>query len=290
MSAISDITSRRDKLLAAAVSCIDAQEVVDGPALGRMTDAVVKLLPPECTYDTVFKSLSPFMGSKPDLSALKRAAWAIAANLPLIKSGVAPYPPRITSDPHKVTIQVLACRRLPDKKGQHQDAFTILYRGRIISGFGCPLEIEWHWSSKFVAFRASHPGGFGFKKPKYNKPQIGRPYQQYSTLVGMRFTTDLSVTNDGKKILDDVRCGQSLQEYNRALTEMRHRTTFDCPMAYTHPCHHCHKGQESCSAACHPKDYETKICAVCGQEEEHDAFWGLGVCNRCAAAGKRRFP
>jgi len=222
-------------------------------------------------------------------AAPDKTAVAVA-NLPALKEGVLPYPPRVTGDPHRVTIQVLACRRLPDRKGPARDAFTILYRGRIVQGFGCPLEIDWHWSSKYVAFRASRPDGFGFKRPKFNKPQTGRPYQQYSTLVGMRFAADLSVTADGKKVLDDVRCGQSLQEYNRALTEMRYRSTFDCPMEYTHPCHHCHKGQESCPAACHPQDYVTKVCSACGQESEHDEYWGFGVCTRCMASGKRQFP
>lgn len=290
MSAISDITRRRDKLLAAALSCVDADETIDGPALGRMTDAVVKLLPQECAYDAVFKSLSPFLGSKPDSKELKLAAWAIAANIAAIKQGVLPYPARIAADAQQVTIQILACRRMPDRKGgQKGDAFTILYRGRIIKGLGCPLELEWYWSSKYVSFRASRPDGFGFKKPKYGKPQTGKPYQHFSTLVGMRFTTELSVAEDGKKVLDAVRCGQSLQEHNQALTEMRFRTTFECPMAYTHPCHHCPKGQTACPAACHPEDFNVRACASCGNSLEHDDYWKFGVCTKCMAAGRRGF-
>jgi hypothetical protein len=259
--------------------------VIDGPALGRMTDAVVKLLPQDCEYDTVFKSLTPFLGSKLDLGALRDAAWALAANLPLLKKQVAPYPARVTAEPHPVTVQVLAARRLPAKKAA--DSFPVLYRGRIIKGFGCPLVFEWQWSSKFIAYKANRPDGFGFHRPEFNKPQTGRAYQHFSTLVGMRFAADLSAAEDGKKVLADVRCGAALREHNRALTEMRFRATFACPFELTHPCHHCPKGQASCPAACHPADYVTKVCGGCGKEAEHDEYWRLGVCTRCAGEGRR---
>lgn len=288
MSAISDIASRREKLLAAASRCVDRGEVVDGPTLGRMTDAVTKLLPVDCTYDSVFKSLSPFLGAVIDPVKLRDAAWAMAANVPMLKAGEAPYPPRITTTPSAVTIQVLATRKAPEPKhAPKTDALNVLFRGRVVRGFGCPLVIEWRWSSKFVSFRAARPDGFGFARPRYNKPATGRPYQHFSTLVGMRFSADLSVSADGKKVVDSVRCGAGLRAHNQALTEMRYRTTFACPFEYTHPCHHCPKGQTSCPAACRPQDLVVRVCAACGREAEHDDYWDTGVCVRCAGDGRR---
>jgi hypothetical protein len=288
MSAISDIASRREKLLAAASRCVDGDEVVDGPALGRMTDAVTKLLPAECTYDAVYKSLSPLLGAVINPTKLRDAAWAVAANVPMLKKGEAPYPPRITTTPSVVTLQVLAARRAPEiKNAGKADAFSVLFRGRVVRGFGCPLVVEWRWSSKFVAYRASRPDGFGFSRPKYNKPSTGRPYQHYSTLVGMRFTAELSAAADGRRVVENVRCGSGLRAHNQALTEMRHRTTFACPFDFTHPCHHCPKGQASCPAACHPQDIVVRACAFCGRQAEHDDYWGTGVCVRCSDSGRR---
>lgn len=289
MSAISDVTDRRERILAAVFQCTDRGEKVDGAAVGRMADATTKLLPDGCEYDAVYRSFTPLLGSEPTRDTLKNVAWALAANIDLLKNGTPPFPAKIPSVPTRATIQVLAARRLPQRKsGPKKPGFPVSYRGRVIAGPGCPLVIEWTWSSSYVAFISSRPSpfGLGFSRQKYGKPQTGRPYQHFTTLVGMRFSPLVSVA-DGRVKLDEVKCGSGLRDHNRALTEMRFRSTFACPFEFTHPCHHCPKGQSSCSAACHPIDYVTKVCAACNREADHDEFWKLGVCTRCAGDGRR---
>jgi hypothetical protein len=104
-----------------------------------------------------------------------------------------------------------------------------------------------------TAYFAVRPGGLGFVR-RTGDPG-GRPYQHYSTLVGMRFGCGLSVDpKTGRHTLSALRCPAGARAHNRALTEMRWRATFSCPFAFAHPCHACPKGQTSCPAACRPLD------------------------------------
>jgi len=272
---------RRDKILAALRPF--GRIPLDGLSVGRAVEDLLKVLPKGVPYSAVFRSINSLIGSVADPQVLKDVAWSMAVNVKQLKKNEVVWPPAIPTHPTTVSLQVLAAKRLPMRVKAQGQGFPIKYRMKIVSGPGSPLTVDTRFSSRFVSYLACRPQGFGFSRPpRGNRPATGRPYQHYSTLVGMLLKADISVDSEGKTKIENFRCTPSFIEYNRALIEMRWRSTFDCPFGFAHPCHQCSKGQESCKVATHPKDHKIKMCPQCMENEEFDAYWVEPVCMKCS--------
>lgn len=287
---LAQIIGRRDRVLA-AVTGANPPPTWDGPAISNVAAAVLGVLPPKVQYSAVYRSFLPLIGTSPDRQLLRRVAHAIAGDVETLRADKPVWPLALPTSPTEVTFQVVAARRLPPPKNVPAgvSGFQIRYRVRVVAGPGCPLEADTVWSSKYVRYVACHPDGLGFQaRARPGVQAKGRPYQHYATLVGMIARADLSRPEAAKVKLDNVRCSDSLRDYNRALTEMRWRSTFACPGSFTHPCHDCDRGQDACPAACHPQTLtHLTACPACGRSALTDPYWASGVCTRCDADGKR---
>lgn len=285
---LASVAVRRDRIVAAVTAAY--RPPVDGPVLASIVDAVIEVLPKGVRYSAVYKSLGYLLGTEtPNQKTLRESAWSLAANSTSLKADDPVWPPRIPRTPAVVTMQFVAAARLPER-GKLSSGFPIRYRLRVLQGPGTTLEIDTRLSSRFVSYLSCKPEGLGFLRPvRGNRlPGKERPYQHYETLVGMLVRADLSVDEDGKTKIDNLRCSSSMVAYNRSLTEMRWRATFQCPFNYEHPCHQCPKGQSTCRIATHPVDYVNRLCPQCLENSEFDPYWGDSVCRKCALKPKRK--
>lgn len=284
MEPVETVLARRDRLATALAAEVAAGgAALTGPACARLAEAALKALPPGARYDAAYRSACALLGTAPTPQVLNEFSWALAGGVALLRAGTPAYPPQLPREPAPAVLRVAACRRLPAFRKDDLSKTRVRYRGRVVSGPGTPLVVEWAWTAGFVGYLASRPDGLGFAR--FGKG--GRPYQHYSTLVGMRLAAELSAGPDGRPVLGAVWCTPSLQGFNRALTEMRFRSTFTCPFAFTHPCHHCPKGQGSCPAAVRPLDLVERRCPGCGQESQFDPAWPAEQCVRCAQSGRK---
>lgn len=277
---------RRDRVL--QVLGREFISTADAEAIRRAVEGILPVLPKSCRYDAIYRSLLPLLGARPDFSLLRRVAGAMAGDLASLRRGRPVWPPHIDPEAHTVTVQVLAARRVAEFRPGRSLGFPVLYRLRIVKGVGVGAEVDIRLSSRFIQYLAIRPNGLGFARPpRGDKLPKYRAYQHFETMVGMLVRLELSM-EEGKPKVDNLRCTGALLAYNRALTEMRWRSTFPCPFRYDHACHQCPKGQESCPAATHPVDYQNRMCPSCLETEEFDPFWGDGICRRCAQKPKSR--
>lgn len=286
---LSAIVKRRDRVL----QVLDREFVsgVNADTLRPAMESLMVILPNTVRYDAVYRTLLAVAGPPPDDDLKRRLAWALSADLPSLKAGLTVWPAEIPIQPTTVTVQVRGAKRLPEFRQSNTGGFPILYRMRIMIGRGATCDFDAKLSSRFVQYLASRPDGLGFARPpRADKVATtrGHLYQHYEAIVGMFMRLDISLDETGKTKLENFRSAGSLLAYNRALTEMRWRSVFVCPFNYTHPCHGCPKGLESCPAATHQKDHVMKLCPNCMKDAEFDLFWEDGVCRRCAAAPRKR--
>lgn len=263
---------------------VRATETIDGFLVARATSKTLAELPSECRHDSVFRTLSVLLNTKPDQALVREYAWAMAADTARLRTKEPVVPGRLPVDPQTVVIQVVAARRR--RKFRTQDP-PAQYRGRVIVGPGAPALIEWTWSLKFVGYIATHPTGFGFDPRPRNGRVSKLPYAHFSTLVGMRFTAEMCKKDD-KIELDGILGSGGQQERNRALTVLRARTEFDCPFQFTHLCEACPKGQSSCPAACRANDIVSIKCGMCGGQFDSDPAWPTATCEACNTKKERR--
>lgn len=79
----------------------------------------------------------------------------------------------------------------------------------------------------------------------------------------------------------------ALKKQNYALLLSRTEDR-DCPKAYSHPCHQCHIGYDSCPNGTHPRTYEWRRCAN-DRQKQHGGWFEPGDCEEvCLACRKRR--
>ena len=283
MDRVANVTTRRNRMVTAGGVILKRNNYkVEAVTALELTDIVIKLLPKGCKYDVIYKSIISFVGHNMTIDQLKQWCWTLAGNVKLLRQGKSPYPAKIPSDPVSVVIQFTASKKLTSQTGE----VGVKYRAKILVGPGCSTDIEFKWSERLVRYFASHPKGLGFSPPS----KKGRVYQHSSTLVGMRCVVDLFNGSDGKLHVTKPRCTGSLRKYNQNLTEMRWRSNFNCPFNYSHPCHNCYRGQESCPASCKPKDLESKYCYLCKQNSMFDPAWLTLVCMKCSSKPKHKPP
>lgn len=302
--AIAAVFARRDRVLAAVLTAIGGTPL-DSAAADRAAAAAVRELPARCRYDAVYRSLTalvvpPTSLAPVDPTTLRAWAWALAGNVPALRAGTAVYPPALPGRPTRVPVQVMAAHRFPDGRaapGATPAGFRVRYRLLVLAGPGCPLTANVTWSSRYVAYLATHPHGPGFagrrdlaRPPRPGATARRRPYRHYATLVGMRLSVELSVDPDGRPRAAHARCPAAFRAAAVALTAMRWRDGFACPFSFAHPCHQCPKGQASCPAACRPADLVDRPCVGCGRTAPFDPYWADRVCVRCAQLGKKPPP
>lgn len=285
MENVKTVLDRRDRLYDAVVSAA-GRAVSDGESAARAAEAAFERLPPNCKYDAVFRTFVAATGSE----SLKDWCWALAADTASLRAGRPVAPGVLPPGTSEVVVQFLASARRPSRPGK-ADGYPVVYRVKSLVGPGAPQQFEFVWSSKYVAFFASRADGLGFRgrAHPHKPPPPGHPYRHPDTLVGMRAILEVSSGDRGVEVAG-CRCPDGLRDVNRALTAMRWRDNFACPYSYEHHCQACPKGQESCPAACRPKDLEVKPCPSCGRPEaQFDPAWGP-PCVECRARGKKTGP
>ena len=283
MESVKAVFKRRDRLFDSLRTVI-GHDIFDGNGIGRLAEAVMKVLPTGCQYDAVYQSFTPLIGMPPNDKTIRDLCWALAGNIKLLRAGTAIKLGKIPATPTSVIGQFLASRKMPSKADRA--GFPIRYRILILSGPGTATRFECTLSSRYIAYFATRPDGLGFAGRRHAANKHGRHYHHFSTLVGMRVILSIRAHEHGIAICG-LRCSSSLRAYNQNLTEMRWRNGFTCPFDYDHHCHQCPKGQNSCPASCHSVDYVTQVCPVCHTESLYDPAWSSSVCIRCGSLGRR---
>lgn len=275
MESLKSVFKRRERATEAAWRVLSQTDKIDATTVARTAESVLAVLPDGCRYDALFRTLAVLTGQVPDRLAVRMLLWAVAAGVTTLRAGTPVAAARVPIDPARAAIQIVAATRARFKNKKDSAA---RFRGRIVSGAGCPAVIEWGWSLKFVAYVATRGDGLGFRGRKPGSP--GRLYQHFSTLVGTRMTCDVSTVDEKVKVTA-VRCPPSFRSHNQSLTDMRWRFNFACPFLFTHPCHNCPKGQASCPAACRSEDLIDKTCTNCKTVYHVDKAWRDEGCPKC---------
>ena len=221
--------------------------------------------------DVLYESLRSLAGKELTPTLALRTAWRLAGNKARLRQGQ-PVPPW-TTQPYDewAAMQVVGMRFYRTRGG----VLGFLAKILLLTGLGCPQVVETFWSRRFIPVFARRLG-FTSSRGRY-------PYQHPFQIVGLRFLglveRDRSLQQPGFR---KVRSTAGLIRWNReAVLDYRMRIK-SCPRGYSHACHRCPVGWESCPGAVHRYDYVRQGCEQCGREAQvFDPEWGMDACMSC---------
>ena len=276
MEGVDAVLARRDRLLEAVAAAF-----ASGPAetaLARAVDTAAVVLPRGTSHSAVYRSLAHLAGRAPPRTDLRDVCWALAADVPALRVDRPVWPP-VLRDGAPALFQVVAARAAPRRPGAD---LRVRLRLKAVAGTGAPAETEVTWASRFLQYAAQTVFGFCRppRRPDPNRPAPQGPrYVHYLQVVSCRFR-GTPEERDGRREIGALACPPAAVQWNRALGDMRARTTCACPFAYTHPCQECRKGRDECPAACRPLTLVDDPCPGCGRVATLDKAWG-GLCRTC---------
>jgi len=285
MQTVNLVVKRRNRLIDILKSSAGC-DFLSGDSINAAAEAAITVLPKGCKYDAVYRSLLPLLAKHAD-DDVRKVCWSLAADVESLRAGLPVAPGRLPNEPTELVVQVVANRRMPSKRASNGN-FPVLFRVQSMVGFGAPHRFDFVCSSKFLSYLATQPNGIGYAgRPKFGHAPQGRPYKSFRTYVGMRFAATV-LAQDKRASVTKFRCSGAMREFNRKVMEMRWRQGFTCPFGFTHHCHDCPKGQNSCPAAVRPLDLVDQLCPACTAMAPHDPFWNQNVCVTCASKGRKR--
>lgn len=214
---------------------------------------------------SVGSSLSYLAGRELTQSDLYRAAWRLAGNLRVVKSGIAVPPWSPAVPPCWCLVQVTSVQRSLNRENYFNVSLQVM------AGPACPESISRPLSGEACAYAARKSGcGPPWKPTAYRHPL---------DLVSMRLFVLVQAGNDGITF-SGVRCPDSLKNgWNRDILRGRARITAPCKYDFNHACRQCPVGYGDCVFSSHADDYTAGVCSACGQ-----VGWlspGLTRCVRC---------
>lgn len=225
-------------------------------------------------FDPAYETCRGAVGGE-DLNqeALTNLAWRVAGNLDSLRAGrpVLPWSPG--RDLVWAPIEVQAVLPAINKRG-------VIVADCDVVGLSGPLaavRFVKRWTKPEYGFFSSH---FGYTPP-WKKPPM--PFRHRDELVGMRFfgLIDPERSSPGRPGFRHIRVATSMLEHNRRLIRVRARVD-PCPRGYTHLCHFCTVGRDSCAAATHPFPYFQAECTGCGAPDAaFDPAFSETLCVAC---------
>jgi hypothetical protein len=241
-----------------------------GGGFDHLVDDLCRFLP-NVPVAAVFDSARALLSSQITRRTARETAWRLAGNIGILRSGTALAPWRGPGDPEWHPAEFLSGRRARTRAG---DA-AFLYRLRLLAGPACPLIAEKSWPVRFLPVLAR---SLGFP----SRRDAGR-FRDPTELMRLRceVMVEAEFCRPGRPGFDKVRSPSWALTWNRRLFRARLKEDPPCPHDYTHPCYRCPVGYLSCPAGTHARDYEFKVCGLCGREAPHDPGAPSGLCLEC---------
>ena len=232
-----------------------------------------RAMPNGIPLDTLYASMSCVSGIELTMPELEALSWRLAGNVSTMKTGVPVRPwsgPRATNE--WVPLQVVKAT-LRDATANRPPGY--LYQFKALAGSPCSEDIFRRWPRSAYSTVARHVG--------FSAPWGKYPFSHAAHLVSLRFyglfTPDLC--QDGPNFYQ-VKCPASLIKYNRRILTYRLGDRPDeCPRGYTHECHRCTEGYDTCPGGTHRQGYTRKICPLCSQESWFDSDESAEFCIAC---------
>lgn len=240
----------------------------------EMVQAVRQVIP-GATHSALLHSMRHLAGITITAAHIRDLSWRLAGNTHHLRRDVAVVP--WTSQPFaewalmqivSVTKTTALVAGVANSKIEKPAACLSLF---VLAGLPAGITIERTWTQG-TCFRLRTKLGFSkFDSEKYRSGsrRADRPLRDLLELTRLRFLGLFTPeTCAGSPNFSDVRCSASQVSWNREIMTRRRRQNFSCPMDYPIaevPCYRCHVGYEACSAGCHPKTYDKRVCANCKQ-------------------------
>lgn len=219
--------------------------------------------------------------------AAEEFAWRVAGNLHRLRRGL-PVPPWDGQvEPEWVPMEIVSVlkrrRVFKAKKPEHAakagEDGLVRQRGvrivaRVLAGLSAGVYYRRFWSNEYCELVKRALGFDRWDRAKYSRVvsrRHARPYSDPRQFFGMRLygLVRPELCRPGELYCDPLKATAPGVAHNRALTSLRLREGYDCPLGYeldVVECHLCHAGVQSCKAACHPFDFVQGACPRCKNE------------------------
>lgn len=246
-----------------------------GETLTAFTAALAAVFP-KAPYRAVEDSCRLLAGCRLTSALLREFAWRMAGNASLLARGVPvrPWGGQLASE--WVPLQVL--QALPSRN--NRGAFGCEFLLQVMAGTPCPLRFTKFWTRGQYSYLARL---VGFVRPRFEQRNL--PFEHASQFVGLRFC-GLFSPDTCKYGLDFRQTGVpgTHKHWNQQLLRQRYRIDYVCPQGFTHACHRCPVGYDTCPTATHPRTYYAAACDSCyAADAVFDPAVSSQLCLACAA-------
>lgn len=189
----------------------------------------------------VFDSLFHLAGRPLTEDEARKLAWRLAGGLELLKAGKAVPPWSQQFSQEEVLVTLLEYSRHMDSRQRPLACFRAL----VHTGSPAGLEAVCSWPMSLVTSIARRAG--------FTRHFGAYPLRHVSELVGLRLAVVLEPRNgEARPYFSRIVEKQSLVTWNRKhVMTYRVRKT-PCPQRFTHYCHECGIGRDTCPGATHP--------------------------------------
>lgn len=243
-------------------------QTVRGAEFRRLLQIVSEALPQDVDGDALEDSLQHLVGIPLTTQILADTAWRLAGNIQRLQDHRAVPPWHVQRFREWVPMQIHACRRGRNQRGNMGAFFSF----RVVGGTPCPLSIYKWWSSAQCYFFCREMGFSRYSKTaKY-------PYSAPEQFVNLRLYGLIDPELSGREpMFHRVAFLPRLRKWNVEIIRRRFRVDegYKCPKGYgpDFDCRHCDAGYQGalkCLGATHRADWERRPCEGCGHS---DAFF-----------------
>jgi len=240
-----------------------------GEQLIAVADHAQQLLGPQVRSSVVYESLRPLAGVVLTEKTCDDRSWRLAGNQHRLRDGLVAPPWSTQNEDEWVLLQVLRGALSRNRRGDVGLRFDF----RVLAGSPCPMVLTKFWSNAQCMFVAREVG-FSRFQGKYT-------YSQGDQLVSLRLLGRLEAERSRERpFFHEVAASAGCLRWNRELLKLRFRY-IPCPNNWTHECHECVVGYESCDGATHPRNYEWRHCTHCNKENYFDPDLSTVSCVDC---------
>jgi hypothetical protein len=221
------------------------------------------------TRDVLYESARELTGVELTPALCFEFAWRLAGNVDRLANEQPVRHWQGQGQDEWAPLQIIRIVQSRNRFGEYGHLASV----RILSGTACPLVMTRYLSRAFASGLA-RKAGFSQRNGHY-------PYTDAKQLVNIRFVGQIEAAKSTQEPkFGPIHCPPSMLEFNREILRLRLRLT-PCPNKWTHPCHRCVVGYETCFAATHRYDYVKAHCLSCGLTTYFDPEDTSGHCIEC---------
>lgn len=242
--------------------------VPSGSEFDGLVADLSRVLPNSIRRITIYETARQLLGHEITEAKANEFADRVAGNLHTMRQ----HRPALPWSGQAVDewVPVLVRRVAPARR---RDDIGYTLRVSVLAGSCCPTEISRFW--KRGMFSVVSPR-IGFT-PKWGQ----RPFQDPRQFVNLRFMVKIDAKlSTQQPMFSEVGCTTSHIDYNLEVLKRRFKI-IPCPNRWTHECHRCAIGYETCPAGTHAKDFSLQLCRGCNSAQAFDPEVETGYCVHC---------